>query len=209
MSLTHWKWRAPPGFEPGSPYLLTRWHCVQVRAVYPRSHPNYAALWPDLVCRLAKHSLTIHQVVRSLILFAIAQSCYTLNSHNNETESYTKFWDFLGRGGGGFFFTDCQIVKIGNISRVWSTIRWNLASCGCESVDTKMANWLAAGDDDHDGDYDVYRDDFELILISGGIWREAWPSWRESWLGWEAGRPQGGRGKRQPGNITLFVIGNW
>ena len=55
-------------------------------------------------------------------------------------------------------------------------------SCGCESVDTKMANWLAAGDDDHDhdGDGDVDQDDYGVILISGGIWREAWPSWRES-----------------------------
>ena len=71
-----------------------------------------------------------------------------------------------------------------------------------------MASWLAAGDDDHDGGGDsVDQDDDELIFIIGGTWREAWPSWRESWPGWAAGRPQGERGKRQPGIITLLPIG--
>ena len=33
-----------------------------MRAVYPRQHPHYSDLWPDMVARLAQPSVSLHQV---------------------------------------------------------------------------------------------------------------------------------------------------
>ena len=38
-----------------------------VRGVYPRNHPNYQALWPDLVSRLSMPRATLHQVEGTMV----------------------------------------------------------------------------------------------------------------------------------------------
>ena len=34
-----------------------------VQVVYPRQHPHYSDLWPDMVARLAQPSVSLHQVM--------------------------------------------------------------------------------------------------------------------------------------------------